>query len=327
MSDLENADEVKPLDFNRIFDLEESTPGGPSREDEESRVAWQAINRKLWSDIEARYAARARDRETVCLWMSRKAALELRKQSPQRRGPLGSNDSLDELIAAGYEYAIERWPEYDPTKATKNGISGFIYKAVLGHMRKAAHELFTAHGKRKHDKDDVLPVVSVVSGTARIKDDGEDSRRYVTGSSDAEDTFSRAAEANGIDPDIGSLKDKAINAAADRAARSKSNAVLKWHRQIKAPQARAVEPEFQSREAREATEIYVHRNILGPLPPKEREVLSFAWGLDGVEKDTPQGLAKRWGCTVSTVYKRLGKLYAEIAARESQGVAPLRRAA
>jgi RNA polymerase sigma factor (sigma-70 family) len=316
MSDLENADEVKPLDFNTIFDLEESTPGGTSSEDEEGRIAWQSIKRTEWSVIEARYNAGNRDKETVCLWMAREAALHLRKQWPQRRGPLGNNDGLDELIAEGYEYAIERWPEYDPTKATKNGISGFIYKTARGHMRNAAHELFTAHGKRKHDKDDVLPVVFVAPDTARIKGDGENSRRYVTGSSDAEDTFSRAAEANGIDPDIGSLKDKAINAAADRAARSKSNAVLKWTRQPKVPQSRAAEPEYQSREAREATEIEVQR-LIAPYPPKEREVLSFAWGLDGVEKETPQQLAIRWGCTVSTVYKRLGKMYVEIAAREA----------
>jgi hypothetical protein len=248
--------------------------------------------------------------------MAHEAAPVAAKPWPMRRNPFGGNGTLDELIAEGYEYGLTRWSDYDPTKATKNGISGFIYKAVLGHMRKAAHELFTAHGKRKHDKDDVLPVVSVVSDTARIKDDGEDSRRYVTGSSDAEDTFSRAAEANGIDPDIGSLKDKAINAAADRAAKSKSNVVLKWHRQVKVPQARAAEPEFQSREARQATEIYVQR-LLAPYPPMERKALSFSYGLDGVEKAPPQEVAKLMGCTVSTMYKRLGKIYAEMAAREA----------
>jgi len=168
-------------------------------------------------------------------------------------------------------------------------------------MRNAAHELFTSHGKYKHDKDDVLPVVSVVSDTARIKDDGEDSLRDVTGSSRAEKIFLRAYQDGDIDPDMGSLRDKAINAAADRAARGKSNAVLKWHRQIKAPRARAAEPEFQSREAREATELFVHR-LLAPLPPKDREIISFAWGVEGVEKATPQKLAELGKCSVSTVY-------------------------
>jgi DNA-directed RNA polymerase specialized sigma24 family protein len=93
--------------------------------------------------------------------------------------------------------------------------------------------------------------------------------------------------------------------------------VFKWHRQKKAPQARAAEPEFQSHEAREATELYVHR-LLAPLPPKDREIISFAWGVEGVEKATPQKLAELGECSVSTVYKRLGKLYVEIAARQSQ---------
>jgi hypothetical protein len=338
MSDLENADEVRPIDFNTIFDLEESTPGRSHSEDKESRAAWQAINRKQWSDIEARYKAGSRDKGTVCAWMAYRAAMALCKGQPSRLSPTGGNDRFNELLIEGYQAAVRRWDaahatyvdpatakdakamkaikkatalRYAPAKDTGNDMPGLVYTAVLGRMRNASHELFTVHGKRKHAKDDVLPVVSVVGDIAEITDLWEDTRAHTTAPAYGAEAPSTAASGyiDGTDPDIGSIKDKAINAAADRAARTKSNAVFKWHRQIQAPQSRA---EFQSRQAREATELYVHR-LLAPLPPKERELIAYAWGVEGVEKATPQKLAALGGCPVSTVYKRLGKLYVEIA--------------
>jgi hypothetical protein len=227
--------------------------------------------------------------------MAYKAALKVCKGWPQ--------GSFDELLTEGYQTAVRRWPDYDPTKATKNGISGFLYKAALGRMRNAAQELFTAHGKRKHKPTEVIPNLSVVADVEPHI--ARDRRSPVTAPKDAGtyahvDYFTNKA-------DVGGVNDKAVTAAAKKAARTKFN--YKWTTQAKAPTGG---DRNANRLARIATEIHVHR-LLAFLPSNEdRKIISRTWGIDGVKEATIGELAERAGCSESTMYNRINKLLIEL---------------
>lgn len=254
-------------------------------------AAWAEIKRNVWNDVESRYNAGDRDKETVCGWMAYRAALVVCKGWPQ--------GSFDELVAEGYEYAVSRWSDYDPTKATKNGISGFLYKAALGRMRNAAKELFTAHGKRKHRHNDVIPNLSVVADVEpHIARDRRSPVTKAASTHDTGDYFTNKA-------DVGGINDKAVTAAARKSGRTKLN----WTTQVKAPGGG---DRNASRLARIATEIHVHR-LLALLPNSEdRKIIECAWGIDGVKEATVGELAERAGCSESTMYNRINKLLIEL---------------
>jgi hypothetical protein len=280
--------------------------------------SWDDIKQKQWSDIEARYEDGKRDKETVCAWMPYKAALGVCKGWP--RG------SFDELVLEGYQAAVRRWDaayapyvdpgtapdeksrkaikkanalRYDPAKDIGNGIPGLVYTAAEGRMRNAAHELFTAHGKRKHKPDDVIPIVSAVADVERER------RSPVTAPKDTRKAFAEVDYFTKAD--VGGFNDKAVNAAAKKAERTKFN--YKWTTQAKVPTG---SDRNANRGARYATEIDIGR-LLSLLPNKEdRDIIRDAWGIQGVKKATIAELAKRLRCDESTVHNRLDKLLEEL---------------
>lgn len=266
--------------------------------DKLAHPSWAEIKRKLWNDVESRYNAGDRDKETVCEWMAYKAALKVCKAASSG-GQGWPQGSFDELVAEGYEYAVSRWSDYDPTKATKNGISGFLYKAALGRMRNAAKELFTAHGKRKHKPGDVIPNLSVVADVEpHIARDRRSPVTKAASTHDTGDYFTNKA-------DVGGINDKAVTAAAKNSGRTKLN----WTTQVKAPEGG---DRNASRLARIATEIHVHR-LLALLPNiEDRKIIECAWGIDGVKEATVGELAERAGCSVATMYNRINKLLIEL---------------
>lgn len=280
-----------------MSDYNTSISAVDSLEDQDAPVpSWKEIKQKHWADIEARYLAGARDKKTVCAWMAYKAALAVCKG--------WGRGSFDELLTEGYQTAVKRWPHYDPTKATKNGISGFLYKAAQGRMRNAAQELFTSHGKRRHRKGDVIPTVSVVADiephVARQRRSAVTAPR-AAGAYAHVDYFTNKA-------DVGGINDKAVTAAVNKAARSKSFKLEKWTTKVRPP---LVGDRNASRLARIAVEIHVYK-LLALLPPDDRKLITQYWGVEGVETATLEELAERKECSVDTMRRSLDKLYIEL---------------
>jgi RNA polymerase sigma factor (sigma-70 family) len=261
--------------------------------------SWSEIKRHEWSEIEAAYKAGVRDKETVCAWMAYKAALRICKGWPA--------GSFDELLTEGYIAALRKWPDYDPRQATENGISGFVYKAAERRMRNAAPELFTSSGKRKHRETDKLPVLVVQSHeiTERLEHDARGAVTTSVASNEADvDYFTN-------DSDSGGAKDKAVTAAANRAARSKSFKPEPWTTRVNAPygaSSRVVE-----RAAHKAV-VFRIGELLGLLPPEECALVSQYWGVNGEQRLTLQQLAERRGCSPAAAHRRLEKLLADLKA-------------
>jgi hypothetical protein len=92
------------------------------------------------------------------------------------------------------------------------------------------------------------------------------------------------------------------------AARSKSPKLDNWTTQVKAPSG---SDRNTSRLARIAAEIRVHR-LLALLPREDRELISRAWGIEGVKEATIKELAGYAGCSVATMYNRINKLLIEL---------------
>lgn len=277
---------AQPLDFNSIF----TTGEAPAVDDEWAAAvngvadrakdippSWREIRRQKWGEIEARYQASARDKETVCAWMAYKAALKVCKGWPA--------GSFDELVTEGYQAAVRRWPHYDPTKATTNGISGFLYKAALGRMRNAALELFTPTGKRKHRATDEIPTLVLVPDVAHVADRKGGA---VTIPRDSETYY-------GVN-----YRNPATNTKSFK------------RDYVKTP--RGPDDKQLTRLARIAAEIHVHR-LLALLPQDDRDLITRHWGLDGVESATIEELAEYGECSEATVRRRIKKLLAELKAR------------
>jgi hypothetical protein len=282
----DSSRDAPPPDFNPISATEDHPAPATDKAKRAKPPSWKEIKQKQWADIEARYIASARDRETVCAWMSYQAALTACKGWPA--------GSFDELLTEGYEYALSKWSDYDPTKASKNGISGFLYKNTVGHMRKVAHQLFTFHGKRKHRKTDVIPTVSVVAKVEYITDK--------LGSAVTKTRDSETYYGVGYKP-------------------SKETKRKSFKRDyVKSPTG--PNDKQLTRLARIAAEIHVNR-LLALLPTDDQELITRHWGLDGIESATLEELAEYGECSVSTVRRRLDKLYIELQAHATQGKSSL----
>jgi DNA-directed RNA polymerase specialized sigma24 family protein len=293
--------------------------------------SWDDIKQKQWSDIEARYEDGKRDKETVCAWMPYKAALGVCKGWPQ--------GSFDELVLEGYQAAVRRWDaayapyvdpgtapdeksrkaikkanalRYDPTKDKGNGIPGLVYTAAEGHMRNVAHKLFTKHGKRKHDKDDVLPVVTgLVDGLAsheapEIRNPASVAKvdAYFADDTYSDDTTPADSFTNKAD--VGGINDKAVTAAAKKAARGKEK-----------PSKVKPDPTLVDRNAtrawNERAEIDAQQ-LISMLPSKDdQKLITQYWGLEGrANSMTIEELAEAGGISEETVRNRLDKLLIEL---------------
>jgi hypothetical protein len=290
-----------PSNFNAISATEDHPP--PAIDTAKRNVrrktgkapSRKEIKQKPWADIEARYIASARDKETVCAWMAYQAALKACKGWPA--------GSFDELLAEGYEYALSKWGDYDPTKASKNGISGFLYKNTFGHMRKVAHNLFIFHGKRKHRATDVIPTVSVV---ANVEDKP---RGVVTVPRDSETYYGVGYKPSKeiYDSVSGLLTPKHIINAANRKSFKRDY--------VKSPVG--LNDKQLTRLARIAAEIHVNQ-LLSELPADDRGIITQHWGLDGVESATLDELAERSQCSEATMRRKLDTLYIELKSLATQ---------
>jgi hypothetical protein len=308
-----DASQANTLHLDSIFEAPESVPLSPSAgKHEQPAPTWNDILVKHWREVEARHAGGGRDRETVCAWNTHKAA---RRVAKGRKG----RDFYLHVLSAGYSAARDKWDKlhssldpakaYDPARDNGGGIDAAIFTAAAGAMRNAAAEMSNAFNKRKHHAGQVLPTAG--SFDESLPKHGGFGSTGVTTVRDSETL--RYSDADG-----GGTTDKAMNSAADRAARGTSQKIPKSWAPARVKVPSSVSPgERQTFEARRAQELYV-AELLEPLPPEERAIIVQCWGVDGAERVAEEELAERMGCSVATVRKRLTKLYAEIRSRSSR---------
>lgn len=349
MSDSDNTtrDASSVAMISAIFEPDESTTG-------ECLLAIPGEEKDLRSreEIEADYKSGKRDKKTVCAWMAYRAAMALCTGQPSRLSPTGDNDRFNELLMEGYQAAIKRWDtahapyvdpdtapdekarraikkanalRYAPAKDVGNGISGLMYETALGRMRNAANELFTKHGKRKHDKDDVLPVViGLVANRAAHEAPAWCLPRTApkVDTYAADDPYSddiTPTDILAIKADVGGINDKAVTAAAKKAERTKFN--FKWTERVQVPGGPVASkgktnPTSMDRNAtRVSNEIAVTamQDALARLPNREdQEILTQYGGLNGTGPMTVEELAEAHGTSVSLMRKRLENLFIEV---------------
>jgi hypothetical protein len=335
--DLKNAG-PKPLDFNAIFEDDTAPVAlGPA-----ARLrSWSAITKRTHTDleadykqIEANYKQGDRSEETkriVCAWITSKAA----KRVAKGRG----KQAYAELFSAGYPAALAKWDalisDYDPAKDKGGGLDAPIFKAAEGAMRNAAAEMANRLNKRKHSKDQVLPQAETFDEEAYGHAEyGQDGRTSSSRTSDdkEDDSFSNqgggplsSIRGKGPSPTLpadvkltpGEVQARKEFLDVSRVQEAQFGAIFKQSvgrggRRAGNGAPRGASGRRESKQARDSTELHIN-TLLAPLPAKEQQLIRMAWGLDGVRKATAEQMAKFGGCSVSTVYSRLNKLYSELA--------------
>ena len=237
--------------------------------------SWKQIKEQQWKEILTRYAEGARDRETVCARTAYVVALKACKG-----WRAGSFDSFDELVSEGYAYALSRYGDYDPTKASSNGIAGFLYKSTLLTLRKTAQERFTFHGKRKHNPTDVVPTIVLTGDVEQATRSGSAATKPAQDS----DTILPAASIRGPATSY-----------------------------VKAPHSPS--EQFLEHAANEQLRIRIS-DLLMLLPKKQADLVALHFGVNGVDRErTVKELARDEGCSVRAMYRRLEQLLDELLRR------------
>jgi len=281
------------------------------------QLSFEQANKIRWAALEAKYKAGNRDKETVCLYVARKASTRA------ARGYRKHDFSL-ELVSIGYVAAIEAWDKYDPAKDRGNGREAYLFNVAKGYMCNAAAEMTHRLGKRAHNKGEILPRVfshntqrddglgSTGATPLRLSDvdytDDEMSGDTLTESalvSDSDSPRELDLTVPTMTRNLGGLfdGDKSIIAAVKRAERSNGDELASWaHQTSPSAEASVARTEGAVKDAQDALLFDLLEKILSK---DESELLKAHFGVLGREKETTETMAQRLGVSRSSMRRKI----------------------